>query len=57
MPLLYVDLIEGRTPAEIRTLLDAVHDAVVAAFGLVGRGRSCATALAIPKRTAKGVDR
>jgi Tautomerase enzyme len=29
MPLLYVDLIEGRTPEEIRALLDAVHDAVV----------------------------
>ena len=34
MPLLYVDLIEGRTPADIRTLLDAIHDAVIEAFGV-----------------------
>jgi phenylpyruvate tautomerase PptA (4-oxalocrotonate tautomerase family) len=34
MPLLYVDLIEGRAPADIRTLLDAIHDAVVEAFGV-----------------------
>ncbi|OBA60447.1 tautomerase [Mycobacterium sp. 1100029.7] len=34
MPLLYLDLIEGRTPPEVRTLLDAVHDAVVDAFGV-----------------------
>jgi hypothetical protein len=39
MPLLYVDLIEGRTPAEIQTLLDAVHDAVVEAFGVPPRDR------------------
>jgi hypothetical protein len=26
MPLLYVDLIEGPAPAEIRTLLDAITD-------------------------------
>ncbi|OBK36841.1 tautomerase [Mycobacterium sp. 1245111.1] len=39
MPLLYVDLIEGRGPAEIRTLLDAIHDAVVEAFGVPLRDR------------------
>jgi phenylpyruvate tautomerase PptA (4-oxalocrotonate tautomerase family) len=39
MPLLYVDLIEGRTPADIRTLLDAIHDAVVEAFGVPPRDR------------------
>ena len=39
MPLLYVDVIEGRTPAEIRTLLDAIHDAVVDAFGVPPRDR------------------
>lgn len=39
MPLLYVDLIEGRDPAEIRTLLDAIHDAVVDAFGVPPRDR------------------
>ncbi|GAA4964876.1 tautomerase family protein [Kineococcus glutinatus] len=32
MPLLRFDLVAGRTPDELRTLLDAAHDAVVAAF-------------------------
>src|ERR1700751_4446125 len=32
MPLLHIDVIEGRTPSEIQALLDAVHDAVVEAF-------------------------
>jgi 4-oxalocrotonate tautomerase len=39
MPLLYIDLIEGRTPSEVRTLLDAIHDAVVDAFGVPPRDR------------------
>lgn len=39
MPLLYVDLIAGRTPAEIQALLDAMHDAVVEAFGVPPRDR------------------
>jgi 4-oxalocrotonate tautomerase len=39
MPLLYVDVIEGRTPSEVRTLLDAIHDAVVDAFGVPERDR------------------
>jgi phenylpyruvate tautomerase PptA (4-oxalocrotonate tautomerase family) len=39
MPLLYIDLIEGRTPSEVRTLLDAIHDAVVEAFGVPERDR------------------
>jgi phenylpyruvate tautomerase PptA (4-oxalocrotonate tautomerase family) len=39
MPLLYIDLIEGRGPAEIRTVLDAIHDAVVEAFGVPARDR------------------
>ena len=39
MPLLYVDLIEGRAPAEVRALLDAIHDAVVEAFGVPPRDR------------------
>jgi 4-oxalocrotonate tautomerase len=34
MPLLYIDLIEGRTPSEVKALLDAIHDAVVDAFGV-----------------------
>jgi len=39
MPLLYVDLLEGRTPAQVRTLLDSVHEAVVEAFGVPARDR------------------
>ena len=39
MPLLYVDLIEGRTPSEIQALLDAVHEAVVEAFEVPPRDR------------------
>ncbi len=39
MPLLYIDLIEGRTPSEVGTLLDTVHDAVVDAFGVPPRDR------------------
>jgi len=39
MPLLYIDLIEGRTPSEVRTLLDAIHETVVAAFGVPERDR------------------
>lgn len=34
MPLLYIDLIEGRTPSEVQALLDAAHDAVVGAFAV-----------------------
>jgi len=32
MPLLYFDVIEGRAPNEIKTLLDTSHAAVVEAF-------------------------
>ena len=32
MPLLRFDIVAGRTPDELRVLLDAAHDAVVAAF-------------------------
>ena len=39
MPLLYIDLIEGRSPSETRALLDAVHDAVVEAFEVPPRDR------------------
>ncbi|BBX61629.1 putative tautomerase YrdN [Mycobacterium saskatchewanense] len=39
MPLLYVDLIEGRTPSEVQELLDAIHDAVVEAFRVPPRDR------------------
>ena len=39
MPLLYIDLIEGRTPAQVKALLDAIHGAVVDAFGVPPRDR------------------
>jgi 4-oxalocrotonate tautomerase len=39
MPLLYIDLIEGRTPSEVHTLLDAIHETVVEAFGVPERDR------------------
>jgi phenylpyruvate tautomerase PptA (4-oxalocrotonate tautomerase family) len=39
MPLLFIDLIEGRSPTEIRELLDAVHTTVVEAFGVPERDR------------------
>jgi phenylpyruvate tautomerase PptA (4-oxalocrotonate tautomerase family) len=39
MPLVYLDVVEGRSPAEIRTLLDAVQEAVVGAFEVPERDR------------------
>jgi phenylpyruvate tautomerase PptA (4-oxalocrotonate tautomerase family) len=39
MPLLRFDLIEGRTDDEIRTLLDAAHRAMLAAFKVPERDR------------------
>ncbi|OMC29825.1 tautomerase family protein [Mycobacterium colombiense] len=39
MPLLYIDLIEGRSPSEVRALLDAIHETVVEAFGVPERDR------------------
>jgi phenylpyruvate tautomerase PptA (4-oxalocrotonate tautomerase family) len=39
MPLIRFDLIEGRTDAELKTLLDAAHKAVVAAFEVPERDR------------------
>ena len=39
MPLLRIDLIEGRTDAEIKTLLDALHRAMLAAFMVPERDR------------------
>jgi phenylpyruvate tautomerase PptA (4-oxalocrotonate tautomerase family) len=39
MPLLYIDLIEGRTSDQVRTLLDGVHAAVLEAFGVPERDR------------------
>lgn len=39
MPLLTFDLIEGRSPDQIRTLLDAAHRAVLTAFNVPARDR------------------
>lgn len=39
MPLLYIDLIEGRSPSEVRALLDVIHETVVEAFGVPERDR------------------
>jgi 4-oxalocrotonate tautomerase len=39
MPLLYIDLVEGRMPSEVRALLDAIHETVVEAFGVPERDR------------------
>ena len=39
MPLIYVDLIEGRTPAEVQALLDTIHEAVLKAFTVPQRDR------------------
>jgi len=39
MPLLRFDLIEGRSDAELRALLDAAHRAVLAAFKVPQRDR------------------
>jgi hypothetical protein len=39
MPLLYFDLLGGRTPEEVRGLLDSAHAAVVEAFEVPERDR------------------
>ena len=39
MPLVRLDLIEGRNEAEIASLLDASHTALVSAFGIPERDR------------------
>ena len=39
MPLLRFDLIEGRTDVEVKTLLDAAHRAMLAAFKVPERDR------------------
>ncbi len=39
MPLLRSDLIEGRTESDLRTLLDAAHRAMAAAFKVPARDR------------------
>jgi hypothetical protein len=39
MPLMRFDLIEGRSPEELKTLLDAAHRAMVLTFGVPERDR------------------
>src|ERR1700687_801506 len=39
MPLLRIDVIEGRSEAELRELLDAIHCAMLAAFKVAQRDR------------------
>lgn len=39
MPLVVVHLVRGRTPEQVREVLDAVHDAVVEAFAVPKRDR------------------
>ena len=39
MPLIYVDVIEGRTPAEVQALLDTIHEAMLEAFTVPQRDR------------------
>ena len=39
MPLLRFDLVEGRSDAELKTLLDAAHDAMLEAFRVPARDR------------------
>jgi phenylpyruvate tautomerase PptA (4-oxalocrotonate tautomerase family) len=39
MPLLRIDVIEGRTDAELKELLDAIHGATLAAFKVPERDR------------------
>jgi hypothetical protein len=39
MPLIRVDMVEGRSPVEIKALLDATHRSVVAAFKVPARDR------------------
>ena len=39
MPLVRIDVIEGRTPEELRTLADCVHQALIEAFAAPARDR------------------
>ena len=39
MPLLYFNVLEGRTDAELKTMLDAAHRAMLAAFKVPERDR------------------
>ena len=39
MPLVRIELNEGRTPAQVRAIADAIHDAIVAEYGIPVRDR------------------
>ncbi|MDB5983490.1 MAG: tautomerase family protein [Pseudomonas sp.] len=39
MPLIKIDIVEGRSDAEVKTLLDAAHRAIVEAFEVPARDR------------------
>ena len=39
MPLIYFNVLEGRTDAELQAMLDAAHRAMLAAFGVPERDR------------------
>ncbi|KZX21672.1 tautomerase family protein [Rathayibacter tanaceti] len=39
MPLVRIDITRGRTPAEVRALADAVHEAIVETYGIPPRDR------------------
>ena len=39
MPLVRIDVTDGRTAAELRSIADAIHDAIVAVYGIPVRDR------------------
>jgi phenylpyruvate tautomerase PptA (4-oxalocrotonate tautomerase family) len=39
MPLVHIDVLRGRDPQQLRTLLDAIHEAMVAAFDVPATDR------------------
>ncbi|CAD5989732.1 tautomerase family protein [Agreia sp. COWG] len=39
MPLVRIDVIEGRTSAELQAIGDAIHDAIVSVYGIPARDR------------------
>jgi phenylpyruvate tautomerase PptA (4-oxalocrotonate tautomerase family) len=39
MPLVRIDVVEGRSPAELRSVADAIHTAIVEVYGIPPRDR------------------
>jgi phenylpyruvate tautomerase PptA (4-oxalocrotonate tautomerase family) len=39
MPLVRIDLVQGRTPAQVRAVADAIHTAIVDVYGIPQRDR------------------